>query len=206
MTTLPTSTEYEEERWQHTPLSRAISCLLRSFLHFCPPGPLTLFGKTSYSCAFLENLLVFIDANCRLPGWWSVGSSAPVLTRTSSSGRNKSAETMQKSMSNRSPKEPLHLVYLCTFLFWKKALVTNSAFLQHNCSGSLPLSFRPTLSSLPLIPYHTRASFPACAVNAAKTIVDCLVLLSAGHHYFIPWISDRVHLSLGRIKHREQSH
>jgi len=40
--------------------------------------------------------------------WWSVDSSAFLLTRTSNTERNKSAETMQKLMSDRCPKESLH--------------------------------------------------------------------------------------------------
>jgi len=40
--------------------------------------------------------------------WWSVDSSASLLTPTSNTERNKSVETMQLSMSDRWPKESLH--------------------------------------------------------------------------------------------------
>jgi len=33
--------------------TRTIRCLQRLFLRLCPPGPLTLCGRTSYTCAFV---------------------------------------------------------------------------------------------------------------------------------------------------------
>jgi len=68
---------------------------------------------------------------------------APFLTWISNTELNKSAETMQKSISDCWPKEYLHHVYLCTSLVLEVRVMMHSALLQH--SWSLSLSF--TLAS-----------------------------------------------------------
>jgi len=43
-----------------------------SFLHLCPSGPPTLFGRISWSCRFVLTLTAFPHASCRPPsGDWS---------------------------------------------------------------------------------------------------------------------------------------
>ena len=83
---------------------------------------------------------------------------------------------LQKSMSDRWPKESLHQVYLWKRMCRMKVSMIHCAFLQHNCSRSLPLIFTSTSPCWPITPLHTIASFLTCASQQPTMIVDLLAL------------------------------
>ena len=123
---------------------RTILCPQRSFLHpyIFVRENLILYSAGSPRPPHLCRPWRFSICKLQTTRLWSVDSSEPPLTRTSNTERNKSAETMQKSMSDRWTKEFRHQVYLCTSLWRKKVFMMHSALLQHSCSKSLPLSFQ----------------------------------------------------------------
>ena len=99
---------------------------------------------------------------------WSVDSSAPRSTWMSNTERCKSAETMQKSISYRWPKEFLHQVYLCAH---------HSVGRKCCCSSKgTPLSFTSASLCLPITSKHNPVSFPVYALKPPRT-ADSLLLI-----------------------------
>jgi len=84
----------------------------------------------------LENLCRpwrFVTSKFQSIRWPSVDSPAAFLKTTSNTERNKSVATMQKSISDRWPKNLCNRC-TCANLCWKKVFVMHSALLQHSRS------------------------------------------------------------------------
>ena len=99
--------------------------------------------------------LMYSRRNLQTTRWQSVVSSALLSTRTSNTDRNKSAETLQKSVKQRWPNESLHQLRLCASLCWKKMFIRLNALLQHSCSRSHQLLLASTLH------HHVGRSHPS---------------------------------------------
>ena len=133
---------------------------------------------------FFQDLACFSRRNLQTTRWWSIDSSAPLLTRMPNTDRKKSAVTVQKSMSDRWPNESLHQVYLCKSVLEEIVFIMPSALLQHSCSRSLPMSIASAISIAMLanhhLPYHSIV--PTCALNSPKRIRQLYPFV--GYQYF----------------------
>jgi len=72
--------------------------LQRSFLHSCPPWPPSLFRVSSKPGYLFKSCWLF--NTLQTTRWWPVDSSALLLTQTSNTDKNKSADTTKKSISD----------------------------------------------------------------------------------------------------------
>jgi len=75
------------------------------------------FSKTKSLKYLCVDRVGFLRHKLQITRWWPVDSSSPLLTWTSNNDWNKSAETLQKSMSDRWPNKSLHQVYVI-FVVW----------------------------------------------------------------------------------------
>jgi len=88
----------------------------------------------------------------------SVDSFAPHLTRTSNTDCSKSAEMLQKSMTDRCPTNLCTKVLLRVSLWWKNLLMMHNMLLQLSCSRRFTLSF--WLASTSVFPNLFRLAAP----------------------------------------------
>ena len=184
--------------------TRLTRCLQRSFLHFCPQGPSTLFGRT-LSCTFVKALLVFPNANC-----WPTGGDWSKFLHPFSRERPSLNGTSELKLCKTQwvTVDPTNLCPSCTcahlcagrkyswFTVGCYNAVGAGAFCYHLHQHHYVNQSHPSIPQHRIFP----TSHLSHSLKSPKRIVSSSALtLRRASLIFPPCIPGTVHLSLGCI-------